>query len=118
MTAGQTMSPAVVVDVEDQYGNVVASDNSTVTLAVLNASGANNCHYTAAASDGQATFSDISLTAAGTDTLQASDFNRSAGSRRLQQFHGQPDHSDSIAYRARTGPDGGRDHHSCDHCGH
>ncbi len=73
--AGQAITPAVTVAVEDQFGNVVAGDTSTVTLTVASGPGTFTAGSTTAvaASNGLATFSNLVLQTAGTYTLQASD---------------------------------------------
>ncbi|MGD1277705.1 MAG: DUF4347 domain-containing protein, partial [Tepidisphaeraceae bacterium] len=72
-TAGSTISPAVTVDVEDQYGNLVTTDGSNVTLSVHSGPGALNGTLTEAASGGIATFADLSINTAGSYTLTAAD---------------------------------------------
>ncbi|MEI8194346.1 MAG: cadherin-like domain-containing protein, partial [Phycisphaerae bacterium] len=62
---GQIISPAVTVQVTDQYGNVVTSDNSNITMAVNTGPGALSGTLTVAAVNGVATFSNLSLTTAG-----------------------------------------------------
>ena len=74
--AGNTMTPAVQVTVEDANGNVVTTDNSNVTLTIgTNPSGGTlSGTLTVAAVNGVATFSDLSIDQAGTGyTLAASD---------------------------------------------
>lgn len=66
--AGSQM-PAVNVDVEDQYGNIVTSDGSNVTLAASGFDGT----LRVAAQDGVASFGDLSSTIAGDYTLTATD---------------------------------------------
>jgi hypothetical protein len=82
-TAGLALSPTVVAAVEDKFGNVVTSDNSsTVTLTIsagtfgpLTNGGANT--VTAAVSGGLATFSgvglDLYINKVGNYTLKATD---------------------------------------------
>jgi hypothetical protein len=70
--AGATISTPVVVDVEDQFGNLVTDDDSTVTLTLV--SGGVLAGTTAvAASGGVATFTNLSPQAAGSQELKASD---------------------------------------------
>jgi hypothetical protein len=73
-TAGQPLGE-VQVEVEDASGNVVNTDNSTVTLTVASGPGdfASTSTVTATVSDGVATFTNLFLNTAGTYTLQASD---------------------------------------------
>ena len=73
-TAGQALSPSVTVAVEDQFGDVVTSDSSTVTLT-LNSGLFSTGGTTAAAQavNGVATFSNLIINTAGSHTLAASD---------------------------------------------
>jgi hypothetical protein len=73
VTAGVAESPSIVVDVEDQFGNIVTGNSSTVTLAVASGPGALSGTVSVAASAGVATFSNIKLDTAGNYTLGASD---------------------------------------------
>ena len=72
-TAGVADSPSIVVDVEDQFGNVVASDSSNVTLTVASGPGSASGTLTVAADSGVATFSNVKFDTAGNCTLAASD---------------------------------------------
>src|SRR5205814_1931684 len=74
-TAGAALSPAVTVKVEDQFGNVVTSDTSTVAMAVASGPGGFDAGSTTsvAAVGGVATFSNLKLDAAGSYTLSATD---------------------------------------------
>jgi uncharacterized repeat protein (TIGR03803 family) len=71
--AGQNIG-TVIVNVEDQYGNVVTSDSTTVTLSSDDGSPILGSTSVAAV-NGVATFSGLSLTEAGTHTLFAADGN-------------------------------------------
>ena len=74
--AGAVLSPAVTVLVEDASGNVVASDTSSVTVAIGNnpSGGTLSGTLTVAAVNGVATFSDLSIDKSGNGyTLTASD---------------------------------------------
>ncbi len=73
IVAGQTMTQ-VTVDVEDSLGNIT-TDNSMVTLKLISVPpGATlNGALTEQAVNGVATFSDLSLTKAGSYTISASD---------------------------------------------
>jgi uncharacterized repeat protein (TIGR03803 family) len=73
VTAGSAIAPSITVDVEDQYGNIITSDSSSVTLSVNTGSGSIGGTDTVAASNGVATFSNVKLDTAGTYTLAASD---------------------------------------------
>jgi hypothetical protein len=74
--AGQTISPAVVVEVVDQFGNVLTSDNTdTVTLSIgVNPNGGTlSGTLTVTVVNGVATFSDLSIDQVGDGyTLHAS----------------------------------------------
>jgi hypothetical protein len=72
-TAGTALTPAVKVSVEDQFGNVLAGDASTVTLAPSAGSFASGSTTSVQAQNGVATFSNLILNTAGTFTLTASD---------------------------------------------
>ena len=69
VSAGTTISPAVIVEVKDQSGNLMSGDGSTVTLT-LSGSGTLS-GGTATATGGYATFSNLSINSAGTYTLIA-----------------------------------------------
>jgi hypothetical protein len=73
-TATSTLEP-IAVDVEDTSGNLLTSDSSDVTLAIGSGPGAAALGgtTTVAAVNGVATFSNLSLSEAGTYTLTASD---------------------------------------------
>lgn len=73
--AGSNISPPVTVAVEDENGNVVATDNSFVSLSVDSGpTGATLGGSTSVqAVNGIATFSNLTLLDAGTYTLSASD---------------------------------------------
>ena len=73
VTAGVAISPSITVDVEDQFGNIVTSDSSSVTLAVDTGPGSIGGTDTVAASGGVATFGNVKLDTAGSYTLAASD---------------------------------------------
>jgi len=74
--AGQTINPAVMVAVVDQFGNVLTGDNNdTVTLAIGNnpSGGTLSGTLTVTVVNGIATFSDLSIDLAGAGyTLHAS----------------------------------------------
>jgi uncharacterized repeat protein (TIGR03803 family) len=67
-TAGQSIG-TIVVDVEDAQGNIVSGDNSTVVLAGTTLTGTTSV----AATNGVATFTGLTMTQAGAQTLQATD---------------------------------------------
>jgi hypothetical protein len=71
--AGVAISPSVVVDVEDQFGNLATTDNSTVTMTVASGPGLLAGTTMVQASSGVATFSNLLLTAAGTYSLRPHD---------------------------------------------
>jgi Fibronectin type III domain len=70
--AGQTLGP-IVVNVENQSGNILTGDDSDVTLALAGGTATLNGTLTVAAVNGVATFTGLSIDAAGTYTLVASD---------------------------------------------
>jgi hypothetical protein len=72
-TAGIALSPAVTVDVEDQFGNLVTTDTSQVSLNVATGPGVLTGTTMATASGGIATFNNLLLDTAGTYTLSAGD---------------------------------------------
>ncbi len=72
-TAGTTLAPSVKVSIEDQFGNVVTGDASTVTLAPNTGSFASGSTTSVQAQNGVATFNNLILNTAGTFTLTASD---------------------------------------------
>jgi subtilase family serine protease len=71
-TVGKVLSP-VVVDVEDYAGNPVPGDTSTVSLTVTGGTAALGGAVSVAAVSGVATFSNLTLSSAGTYTLTATD---------------------------------------------
>jgi hypothetical protein len=72
-TAGEAISP-VRVDVTDQYGNVVTTNSSTVTLTLSSGTFAGgSATVSAAASSGVATFSTLKIDTAASYTMKASD---------------------------------------------
>src|SRR5205823_6277299 len=78
--AGSAISPAVTVQIQDQFGNVVTTDSSNVTISISNPgvlSGSST--LIVAASSGVATFSNIIPTKTGTGfTLHAIDASLTA----------------------------------------
>ena len=76
-TAGVAISPAVTVQVLDQFGNLVTTDTSNVTVAIGNNPAAGTpraARPTVAASGGVATFSNLSIDKVGSGyTLTAAD---------------------------------------------
>jgi hypothetical protein len=73
VNAAPVVSLPISVVVEDQFGNLVTSDNSTVTLAINTGPGTLGGTPTVSTAKGIATFSDLSLITAGTYTLLATD---------------------------------------------
>ncbi len=75
LVAGQTISPAVQVAVEDPFGNVITSDTSTVTIAIATGPGTFTPESTLAvpAVAGVATFDDLVLDTSGNYSLTATD---------------------------------------------
>ncbi len=77
----------IVIDVEDSDGNLVADNNSNVTLAVASGpKGALAGTTTVTAVNGVATFSNLSFTKAGTYTLRRRIF---FDPRHIRRYHGQ-----------------------------
>ncbi len=72
-TAGNPISPAVTVGVEDQFGNIVTTDSSNITLSAATGPGALLGTLTIAAQNGLATFNDLTLDTDGSYTLSAVD---------------------------------------------
>jgi subtilase family serine protease len=70
---GSNIAPSITVAVEDSSGNIVTSDDSAVTLSVAGATTSLSGQLIANAVNGIATFSDISVAAAGTYSLVATD---------------------------------------------
>ena len=72
--AGAAIAPAVKVEVEDQYNNLIVSDSSTVTLTLSSGSfeGGSNM-ATAVVSNGVATFGPLTIDLAGKYTASATD---------------------------------------------
>jgi hypothetical protein len=71
--AGQAISPAVTVVLEDAYGNMVSSNSSTVTETLSSGAFAGGSSTSSAASGGVATFSALTIDKAGSYTLTATD---------------------------------------------
>jgi hypothetical protein len=72
-TAGQSITPAVQVEVLDQFNNVLTNDNSDTVTVSLNGAGTLNGTLTQTVSGGVATFGDLSINQAGAgNTLTAS----------------------------------------------
>jgi len=71
-TAGHTLS-AIQVSVEDQFGNVVTSDSSNVTIAIASGTGTLFGTATANAASGVATFSNLKIDQAGNFTLRVTE---------------------------------------------
>ncbi|HUO09550.1 MAG TPA: Ig-like domain repeat protein [Phycisphaerae bacterium] len=64
--------PAITVTIEDQFGSILTTDNANITLSVASGPGTIGGTVTVTAVNGVATFSNISLSAAGNYTLSAS----------------------------------------------
>lgn len=78
-TAGQVLG-TITVAIKNQNGQIVTSDNSTVTLSIASGPGsfASGTTLTATAVNGVATFSNVILNVAGTYTFTASDSGRTS----------------------------------------
>ncbi len=73
-TAGQTITPPVTVAIEDAFGNIISSDDSTITLSLTGSGGGVlGGTVTLPTQNGVATFDDLSVSAAGTYALVAAD---------------------------------------------
>jgi hypothetical protein len=72
-TAGVAISPAVVVDLKDQFGNIASADNSFVAMTLASGPGALTGTATVQAAAGVATFSNLILDTVGTYTIQPTD---------------------------------------------
>src|SRR5208282_3722069 len=75
VVAGQRFTESIIVDVDDAQGNVATSDDSDVTLSILNGPNGGTLigTVTVAATNGEATFSNLELTGGGDYTLEATD---------------------------------------------
>jgi len=72
--AGQAISPAVTVQVQDANGNVVTTDASNISITISSPGAfSGSSTATVSASSGVATFSNLVPTVTGTFTLSASD---------------------------------------------
>jgi beta-glucanase (GH16 family) len=72
-TAGDAFPSTITVAVEDSNGNIVQSDDSTVTISVGSGSATLQGTLTATANNGIATFSNLAAASPGSATLVASD---------------------------------------------
>jgi len=99
VVAGVAESPSIVVDVEDQYGNIVTNDASNVTLAVAGGPGGLSGTVAATAISGIATFSNIILDTAGNYTLTASDGGLASATS--SSFTVNPAAASKVAYRVQ-----------------
>lgn len=108
--AGQSISPAVTVRVEDQFGNLVTGDTSNVTLGIGTNPGGGilSGTLTIAAVGGLATFSDLSIDKVGTGyTLAATGAYTGATSG---TFNITPAAADHLAFSVKHQPRGDRPH--------
>lgn len=96
-TAGNTINPAVTVAVQDSGGNTVTTDNSTVTIALYSGTGTLAGTLTAQAVNGIATFNNLSMTAAGAKTIQATDGSLTAATS--GSFNINPAAANKLAYQ-------------------
>ncbi|HVE56056.1 MAG TPA: carboxypeptidase regulatory-like domain-containing protein, partial [Pyrinomonadaceae bacterium] len=93
-TAGQILTPALQVAVQDQFGNTVTSSNAAITLSIINntrgaiLSGT----LTKNAVNGIATFDNLSIDAAFGYNLLATSGGLTGTSNLILIFAGQPDH--------------------------
>jgi len=70
---GKPLAPTIVVEVEDQFENLVTSDHSKVTLSVAAGPDAGRTLGTATVSNSVATFKNLVISPAGDYTLQLAD---------------------------------------------
>ena len=70
---GTVINPAITVDVEDASGGIVTSDNSSITLSVASGGGSLGGTLTVNAVNGVATFTNITVTSTGSESLRATD---------------------------------------------
>ncbi len=70
---GTAITPAITVDIEDASGGIVTSDDSAVTLSVASGGGSLGGTLTVNAQDGVATFSNITITTEGSESIKATD---------------------------------------------
>ncbi|HEV3344349.1 MAG TPA: Ig-like domain-containing protein, partial [Pirellulales bacterium] len=113
-TAGSAIngSSGVVVLIEDNYGNVVANDNSQVTIGIgsLTAAPGNatagfvNSAASMTATDGQATFTNLVLDQAGAYTLSAGDATDGLSGFNSQSFNVTPAAVQQLAFPAAGQP--------------
>ena len=73
VVSGSTMYPAVVINIENEAGQVVTSNTTTVTLQIISGPGTMSGTTAVAAVKGVATFSNLSFTVPGTYRLVAFD---------------------------------------------
>ena len=106
--SGAIIAPAITVSVEDQFGNIVAADTSSVTMAIATGTGATNAVLsgtaTAAAVKGIATFNTLSIDLAGSGgtayQLKATDASLTSDtSDAFSITHGAPPSSSSRRVR-------------------
>lgn len=71
--ATDNITPAITIAVENSSGNIITTDNSTVTLLLGSGNGPLSGTLSQNAVNGIATFGDISVDAAGTDVITAID---------------------------------------------
>jgi parallel beta-helix repeat protein/predicted outer membrane repeat protein len=101
-TAGVTISPAFVVDVEDQFGNIVSNSDS-ITVSLASGPGSLNGTLTVAASSGVATFNSLSLDTAGTYTLHAVDGTENITAGTSGAFAVNPAAASQLVFAAHSG---------------
>ena len=107
--AGVAISPAVTVQVLDQFGNLVTSDTSNVTVAIGTNPGGGTLSgtTTVAAVGGIATFSTLSINKTGTGYTLTRD-RRQPGRRHLQRLQHHPGRGRSPGFRRAADEHGRR----------
>ena len=69
--AGAVITPPIIITLRDRYGNVATTTNFPVTLSIATGTGTLGGTTTVTAASGVATFSDLTLSPAGTYRLRA-----------------------------------------------
>jgi hypothetical protein len=101
-TAGVAISPAVTVQVEDSYGNVVTGDSSSVSMTI--SGGGLTGTKDVGAVSGVATFSNLVPTLAGSVTLFASDSTDGLTKTKSSSFTVNPGAASQLAFNVQPSP--------------
>jgi hypothetical protein len=101
VTAGDDISPSVVVKIEDTDGNVLSTDDSNVTVTVDTGPAAlSGTSVTVAAVNGVATFGNLVLDTAGQYTLSSSDSSDGLSGFVSSSFTVSPNTADKLVFTA------------------